>query len=931
MIGLIREAIGQGVRSLRQHLQGGQVTTPLVVFFDGMDEIPHSAGHSERVAALARFAAEYAPQVRCVFACRTNDFDPLFRHAQLVLKPFDEPRMREYLGRRLGERFRVDGQEQDPQRAARRLLAPDQLGEAARNPFNLALACDLLQLGQWPRGVAALLMGHVERRAERAWMRAGTEEPTREEIAASVKDWAALAWAMFRRDGAVVVERAEAEAEVGAGLVRSAIDGGLLVPEERRLRFQHHRLQEVLVAWSLCQPGAPQPAWGRVLGSPRWQETLLGYFELGGRGAEALEVVVGGVREAAGRFRELEPRVQRAELEVRRADEEVASIGPDVELSDSEGLPYRIYSGAQAERRAQAEARAASARERLARLRTLPRDEELTGSEAALFAARVSARLPDALALREELAAVVDGLMRYGRPPAQVRALWAWREAGLASSLIAPARGSGVAWVRSQALMVLAATPAQHLDDQDFVEEVEAQLLDLRLLPVAGDLLEAVADKPERWRLVRTARRVARVGVGLEVGIWVGTGGAVLGVAAPRLLGHEALAAYLLGSAGCWVLLAQSYDLSATRRLVIGAAVAGGALLTWLVPVGAGGEITPASLEVLPEALVGGAPAWAAWAALAVTRTVGRRVLRGRSGDRPDLWGAQLRTLFVLGVVGSVVSLLRWQPLWVFGAVVVGLVVAMMALFGSIVWLLVDMVAEPWRGRWREAEGQRWAQRLISATIFSLWDYLRWALGGVVLLAAFVSCVGLLGYLGDRSSSFGDVLWALLPAWVSRAASAIGAGIGGVVGMVGAGLLGLGMILAALSLVGMTLTFISEALSWSLRQATWLAQNLHLTWSHLLRPLRRRLHPTTWEDWSYTFRYAAPPDRLDLLATLDPTSLHLTPSELLSRLPDLEDHLGDHPGVISAWHATMYRLQESARQQRWAPPPGDEPPPQGTE
>lgn len=88
--------------ALRPHLEALIQEKRLVVFFDGIDEMSR-VEYGARVSALSDFAGTYQNRVKTIFSCRINDFTSEFVHRQIVLLPFDEEQIRDFIAKNYGQ------------------------------------------------------------------------------------------------------------------------------------------------------------------------------------------------------------------------------------------------------------------------------------------------------------------------------------------------------------------------------------------------------------------------------------------------------------------------------------------------------------------------------------------------------------------------------------------------------------------------------------------------------------------------------------------------------------------------------------------------------------------------------------------------------------------------------------------------------------
>ena len=910
VIDLIRDAVPPGASSLRRALNPGAITVPIVVLFDAMDEMPRTGDYTARTAALAAFADDYGLVARTVFACRTNDFDPSFGHRQLVIKPFDEGRVRRFLRRTLGRRFEVNGEAQTPRSAAQRLMRADELGADAGNPLTLSLAVEfILKHHDWPRGRAPLFEDHIVALADRALRRAGGV-PLEVELRETVDAWSGLAYEIFSRGGAVVMERGAAEERVGPVPVERAISGGMVLQdgETGLLRFRHHRLQEFLVARRLRLPDPPRPDWSAILVSPRWQETLLNYFAIGGRDDAAFSVILDTLRPAEEYFARLRPLEERSQRIVDRAREVSDTIQPD-EVSAAGHTVVRRYSAPQRARKTAAETRLQQVAARHARLRTLPAERETSWSDHVLFAARLSALLkpssPEAEALRGPLRAALTGLLDFGRPAAQVRMLSAWREIAewCPVSVLDPVRDSPLHWVRSQAIHALVTTPL-HRDrvDHAFTEELEWELLNLRLPGKLAVFWETAALRPSR-RLQVGIAALAHLAFVLVVLAAVAAGG---WLAVPRLVSRPAFAG--LDPALLWVAWAAAACLGAvltvpmvrvpaTMRVAMAhAAVAAIALCVLELPAAAweasraDGSWTAAAGILRVAALVL-APAVGTSAALFALVGATRLTFRaaGRAGEpdgRPSRalrhaegFAAARRIGIGACVVAAGAALYalfvsppgKYLALGLLGTV--SLLAAVMFLA-----LIAGLVAEQWK------EVERSPGRMARGILIFV-GILGLAVGAVsgLYLAA--------GYVWD------NLIARLLPDWLG--AFSKWAAIGLVVGLY---------------------TIIVLLLVWAWLSAAFRPTLAELRFWLLRRRLRRRPYAGRLAEWEAEFRGASEFGRRELLERFDHRAMGVAPRDALQTLLGVEGLVAIASPAADTFHRTMYQLQEAIRQQRWSAP-----------
>jgi NACHT domain len=901
IIELIRKAVPPEMSGLHQSLGSGDLR--IVVLFDAMDEMPRFDDYTERTAALAEFASTSV--ARTVFACRTNDFDPNFGHRQLVLKPFDEPRIRQFVRETLGGHFQVDGEAQTPKSAARRLLRVDELGAEAGNPLTLSLAVEFIaQWRRWPRGRAALFENHLAAMADKAFRRKGTTPPD-EQLRLVVDEWSGLAYEIFRHGGAVFIVRKLLEERVGEAPVELAISGGLVVEDAASglLKFRHHRLQEFLVARRLRLPDPPRPDWSTVLVSPRWQETLLNYFAIGGQDAEAIDVILGTLGPAERYFNRLRPIAERSNRMIAAAQRAHEAIKPDERRG---GL--KAYSDYQRARKNEAEERLEQLRGRHKRLTTLPPDRETTWSDHVLFAGRLCPLLSPPTRekdLRQPLRLALTGLLDFGRPASQVRMLSTWREISdwCPASLLDPVRNSPLEWVRLQAIHALISTPLRRgRVDHAFSEELEWEMLNLRLPAAAPLFWETAALRPHRRLQVVLAALIHLIFVLVVLAAVAGTGTQVvprLGRFVPAFAG-TAPALLWLGWAGVIgvaavltvpILRRPPFVRVAAANAIIGGIAVG--VMTVIAMVAA--VIRGAPLDVLDPMRVltsAVAPAFITSGVLLILFPGARFVFRATLGStdlepRPsrrirttagfDFAARMGRHACFITVAGAILIFLgspASQPLFDLLAVFVRVSI------GGACAIAICLVLHHF---WQDTAGRRVPVRIALV--------LRNVVVSVVGIAVALGAVLGLVVVAD------NVLQGLIPESLDALSRKIVLGIFG---------LCVGLVLLLLIVL-----YVSYAFGHTLAE---------IRYRLLRRRFRQRPFTGNLLQWEATFRGASGFKRRDLVETFDHRAMGVAPEDVLRTLHDLEGLVDLDAPAAEVFHQTMYRMQEAVRQQRWADP-----------
>lgn len=920
IVQLICDAVPPGVANLRRHLVGGEITTPIVVIFDGMDEIPRLGDYADRTAALASFATDYRVIARTVFACRTNDFDPSFGHQQLVLLPFDERRVRLFLQKTLGKRFEIDGEPQTPRSAARRLMRVDELGAEAGNPLTLSLAAHFMSKHRdWPRGRATLFDDHLASLADKALRRQNVRSPTSDQLRSTVDGWAQLAYEIFRQNGSVFTKRMALEDRVGQVAVTHAIEGGLILEdvEAGLLKFRHHRLQEFLVARRLHLPDPPRPEWSTILASPRWQETLLNFFAIGGRNNEALTVILDSLRPAEEYFKDLRPHIDRTQEDITAAQHAYDAIRPD-EVESVGDRVIHSYSPQQQAKKNEAGERLTTVRRSLKELQTLPPDRETEWSDHVLFAARVCAllKLPrsETPNLYEPILQTLTGLLDFGRPAAQVRMLLAWRESAdwCPASVLESVRNSPSDWVRSQTIYALASTPLQEdRVDRAFSTELEQELLNLQLLSNLPIFWNAAPLRPGRRLQVVFAIIIHLVFVLLVVGAIVATSAFVTQRLSDALPAFANVSTTLLSIA--WISLVGVVAVltvpilrwSLITRLAAANAIAGTITLIILGVLAKGSLLHgPATLTVFLQRVgvvftaltVPLLTAIGLWSVVVITRLVFRTFAGpgapGSSRNQDSLsFAASLDAMqigggaLLVGVIAGIVSALDapWTE-YLFG-MVAGVLVLVAAI--SFIPLIGDWFSSRWRKHNAEPVPKRIAL-LVAKTLAPI--------GIFVLVTGLILAVMAL-IISGVEKLFGGLIRVLIPDALPTILANTFFGI---------------LIAAIILFVGFLIgTFVLGAFGRTFSEIRYLL---------FRRRLQRHPFQGNLEEWERAFRGALKLRRRELLDAFDYRAMGVAPQDALKTFHRLEEfvELGD-PGA-DIFHQTMYKLQEAIRQQRWIDP-----------
>jgi TIR domain/NACHT domain len=934
IINLIREAVPPGVVSLRNHLGSDSITTPIVVLFDGMDEIPRQGDYANRTAALATFASDYVFTMRTVFACRTNDFDTSFGHQQLVIKPFDERRIRLFLSKTLGKSFEVNGEKHSPKSATRRLMQIDELGAEAGNPLTLSLAVQFMRTRQnWPRGRIPLFEDHIVALAAKALYR-NKQNPSNEQIRTMVDAWAELAYGIFRYDGSVFVKRKTLEEHICNISIERAIGGGLVVEDAEvgLIKFRHHRLQEFLVARRLLLPDPPQPDWPIMLGSPRWQETLLNYFAIGGNDASILKVILDLLTPAQRYFDRLEPLIERSSKIIVKEQKVYDDIKADViDYVPHGGSSYTFSDHQQAKKDAAAQ-RLNIVQRRHERLKALSPDLEMAWSDNVLFASRACALLnqstSEASGLCQPLYVVLKGLIKFGRPAIQVRMLSAWRELSgydwCPVSVLDPVRTSKLGWVRSETIHALISTPLdKDRADNAFSEELEREMLNLRMPNQFSIFWEA-----SKLRLVRRLLLMYAVLIHSTFALFVlavvSATGILVVLSSTQTI--QILSEFMqpftwlgwLAVIGFSTLLTVPVSQSnlITRVATINAVIGGLALailnlVTLSKSIGSssyldcypeyfkivGWAISPAlitSAGLVPLTLVARTIYWSIAIRGETKSNNTRAVIDSEAGNSAYQIGvsallfAAIATIILSGLILwfllSSSSVITWLT-----TAIGNIAVAIIIIFNIICFIMYS---------WEKLEEIAVTEPLqiveFGERIFGVAFYFCF-LGAIVLVFQNSTSIFLgdllIGLLNLITRAYDFCKWPLL--WVLNISLSIFASV------------------FSLFILSFIFRYVILALEQSLAE---------IRYSIIHSRFQQRLYTGTLAEWESSFRKASVFIQRELLESLDHRAMGALPQEVLNTLYSLEALVDLDKPAAEAFHKAIYKLQEAIRQQRWTTP-----------
>ncbi|CAK8713452.1 hypothetical protein KKHLCK_02490 [Candidatus Electrothrix laxa] len=285
---LVAEAAGP---ELAPRLAGLAQQQRLTIIFDGLDEMSRQQ-YTKHTEALSEYAQRYTGQIQTLFSCRITDFSPVFLHSRLVLLPFTQRHITQYLFRQFGkEKQQVSGELLSIKELGKR-LATEKLPIQPSNPFTLwLLSLYLRDKHCLPESKIQLLTFFFEYQYERKLKEvasAASVWPAKEEL---FEDWGQLALFITEQNQGTDIDLHEVQGKLGerADIV---IDAGRacgvlhrsLVQDSRLIRFEHHRAQEYFAACGIIASKKKIP-WKKRLDLPRWQETLVNVAQLNAQAA----------------------------------------------------------------------------------------------------------------------------------------------------------------------------------------------------------------------------------------------------------------------------------------------------------------------------------------------------------------------------------------------------------------------------------------------------------------------------------------------------------------------------------------------------------------------------------------------------------------------------------------------------------------------
>ncbi|HYC58416.1 MAG TPA: trypsin-like peptidase domain-containing protein [Thermoanaerobaculia bacterium] len=504
IVDFIRSQIPAGFQAVRDAVPVLIEERRLIVLFDGMDEMERKR-YNQRVQELSRFASEYEKEVRTLFSCRINDFTTDFQHRQLVLLPFEESQIAEFVRRNVKMPVTVDEVTyQRPGELVRDLRTQAGLADLINNPLMLYLTCQYIHSKRsWPATRAELFASYVEQHlvdmAEKRRLQLMVDEP-----ASLLDGWARIAIELFKhKRGDVAIETLAAEHPNAERVVDVGLRAGILqtdADDESRIRFAHHRYQEYFAARFLAQPdGEKGIDWSHALDIPAWQETLLNLASLN-------------------------PQC-RALVELERS-----LSAPLVQELPDEPWPVDAHEE---------------------RLWT---DRIVLASHIVRESVAQKTSLP--ATFEESFRTALGAAARTGRPTSQVKMLWAWKNAPGASvtDALAVPLASTIGWVRNQAILLVAAVSRVDLT-RNLGIDLSIDLASEMVLRRIGTYVRAARSSGRRWLVVtlwaalcQVLFWIAMLSAAVTAIVWTAVNASYKN---PRLLNDPWTAVIILSGAVC--------------------------------------------------------------------------------------------------------------------------------------------------------------------------------------------------------------------------------------------------------------------------------------------------------------------------------------------------------------------------------------------
>ena len=269
---LIANSLPTSCENLRQQLQVLTDAGRLVVFFDGIDEMPRSL-YRARVSRLSGYARHNRKRVKTIFSCRTNDFPQELQHIPLGLHPFTRRQVIHYLRRNLHLPITISGTRYTQASAvATTLLNRPELSDLATNPLLLSLIVGHISHEEkWPTTRHQIFDAYLGRIYETRLANSSLS------FSRLCEDWATLAYEMADRRTKAAAKGASVMGHSNLlpstpEIVAAAEKCGLILrdlDDSQRIDFVHHQFQEYLAAEYLAKAGEKGVRWEDLVWRPR--------------------------------------------------------------------------------------------------------------------------------------------------------------------------------------------------------------------------------------------------------------------------------------------------------------------------------------------------------------------------------------------------------------------------------------------------------------------------------------------------------------------------------------------------------------------------------------------------------------------------------------------------------------------------------------
>jgi hypothetical protein len=437
---------------LRPHLEALIQDKRLVVFFDGIDEMSR-VQYGARISALSDFAGTHQNRIKAIFSCRINDFTPEFVHRQIVLLPFDDAQIRDFIAKNYGQSNLLVDNRRISAQDLYEIVVSEEWTHTLCVPQFLHLFIFFLKVRKaWPKSRKEMLDLFFEAEYEEFAAESGKLNKPVCAPTAVFAGWARVAHEISVRDSGTSIARtamAELPGPGGCGwpaVVEAGLRCGvfeLVEQEDDSIGFAHHRYQEYFTARHIDDNGSDID-WPAHIDEARWQETII-HLTSSASSSPAIAAISQSIADVDKQVDAKDPAV-RAEQERRIADR--------VEFASKVVRSYN---------------------------------------------ARTFAALPGLIA---QCVQAILWLVRHGNPITKVKMLWASinlppfdEEKTVLDCLL----HSNVQWVRRQALIILTSRQALRSSPSNFGYELALDLAEHVFLTRAFSYWSVVRQSRGLW------------------------------------------------------------------------------------------------------------------------------------------------------------------------------------------------------------------------------------------------------------------------------------------------------------------------------------------------------------------------------------------------------------------------------------------------